>query len=317
MKRAYLYPTLLTLFFIAWSSAFVTQFSVTDAVHNWGTSLTMVLGSFVAGATPLGGGAVAFPVFTKLFGFEAHSAKVFSLAIQSVGMTFATIFFVSRGVRIYWSLLARLMPFALLGLACGFSLTVDGEPLKITFSFLLLACSYLLMQRCDTRLLQWRNSWSLYLIATLGGLLSAYIGAGADTLLFFYLVLRQKFDAKALIPTTVCFMAILSVTGSILLILQGQLSSAHVAFEPWFFAAPVVAIGAPLGGYVMSKINEKYVLRFIYALIFIEVCSTVVILQFSLALKVLLVAATLAVVVLALRQRGGILPERWVKAKGA
>ena len=67
----------------------------------------------------------------------------------------------------------------------------------------------------------------------------------------------------------------------------------------------------------MSKINEKYVLRFIYALIFIEVCSTVVILQFSLALKVLLVAATLAVVVLALRQRGGILPERWVKAKGA
>ena len=173
MKRAYLYPTLLTLFFIAWSSTFATQFSVTDAVHNW-TSLTMVLGSFVAGATPLGGGAVAFPVFTKLFGFEAHSAKVFSLAIQSVGMTFATIFFVSRGVRIYWSLLARLMPFALFGLACGFSLSVDGEPLKITFSFLLLACSYLLMQRCDTRLLQWRNSWSLYLIATLGGLLSAY-----------------------------------------------------------------------------------------------------------------------------------------------
>ena len=51
---------------------------VTVAGH-WGrvadhvvASITMVFGSFVAGSTPQGGGAVAFPVFTKLLDGLLH-----------------------------------------------------------------------------------------------------------------------------------------------------------------------------------------------------------------------------------------------------
>ncbi len=62
--------------------------------NHWEISLTMVFGSLIAGATSEGGGAVAFPVFTKLLHISPQEATVFSLAIQSVGMTAASIVFV-------------------------------------------------------------------------------------------------------------------------------------------------------------------------------------------------------------------------------
>ncbi|WP_428356321.1 hypothetical protein [Methyloprofundus sp.] len=61
-------------------------------IHNyWQVSVTMVFGSIIAGATSEGGGAIAFPVFTKVLHIPPADAKVFSLAIQSVGMVAATV----------------------------------------------------------------------------------------------------------------------------------------------------------------------------------------------------------------------------------
>jgi uncharacterized membrane protein YfcA len=54
----------------------------------------MVFGSFVAGSTPQGGGAVAFPVFTKVLEVPADVARTFSLSIQAVGMVVASIIIV-------------------------------------------------------------------------------------------------------------------------------------------------------------------------------------------------------------------------------
>ena len=48
-------------------------------VSNWPVALTMVFGSFIAGATSEGGGAIAFPVFTKVLHVSPTDAKVFSL----------------------------------------------------------------------------------------------------------------------------------------------------------------------------------------------------------------------------------------------
>ena len=56
---------------------------------HWEIAATMIFGSMIAGGTSMGGGAVAFPVLTKLLHVSAHDSKVFSLAIQSVGMTAA------------------------------------------------------------------------------------------------------------------------------------------------------------------------------------------------------------------------------------
>jgi hypothetical protein len=46
---------------------------------HWQVSLTMIFGSLIAGATSEGGGAVAFPVFTKLLDINPTDAKNFHL----------------------------------------------------------------------------------------------------------------------------------------------------------------------------------------------------------------------------------------------
>lgn len=63
-------------------------------------SLTMVLGSLVAGATSEGGGAIAFPVMTLALGVPPHIARDFSFAIQSFGMTCASITILGIGIPI-------------------------------------------------------------------------------------------------------------------------------------------------------------------------------------------------------------------------
>ena len=60
-------------------------------LSEWQVVLTMIFGSFVGGGTSAGGGAVAFPVFTKLLHVTPRDARDFSLAIQSVGMGTASL----------------------------------------------------------------------------------------------------------------------------------------------------------------------------------------------------------------------------------
>ncbi|MFT5200306.1 MAG: putative membrane protein YfcA, partial [Planctomycetota bacterium] len=50
---------------------------------NYFMSLTMAVGSFIAGATSEGGGAVAFPVMTLGFKIAPDVARDFSLLIQT------------------------------------------------------------------------------------------------------------------------------------------------------------------------------------------------------------------------------------------
>ena len=50
----------------------------------WEIPLVMSLGSFIAGFSAEGGGAVAFPIFTKVLNIDPSDAKQFSLLIQSV-----------------------------------------------------------------------------------------------------------------------------------------------------------------------------------------------------------------------------------------
>src|ERR1700739_93853 len=63
---------------IAWAAA-GGQAAFHALLANWHVALTMVFGSLVGGGTSEGGGAVAFPVFTKLLHIAAPIARSFSL----------------------------------------------------------------------------------------------------------------------------------------------------------------------------------------------------------------------------------------------
>ena len=65
--------------------------------RHWPMSIVMILGSLVAGSTPMGGGTVAFPILVLVFHQQASNARNFGLIIQSIGMTSAMLFWNSLG----------------------------------------------------------------------------------------------------------------------------------------------------------------------------------------------------------------------------
>ena len=92
---------------------------------NWASGVTMIFGSFVAGSTPQGGGAVAFPVFTKLLEIPSEVARTFSLSIQSIGMGAATLGILINRRSIDLRAVAIAAPASIAGFLLGYLLLVD------------------------------------------------------------------------------------------------------------------------------------------------------------------------------------------------
>ena len=72
---------------------------------HWGIAVAMALGSYFGASTPMGGGAVGFPVLVLLFGEPAAVGRDFSLAIQSAGMASASLYIFATRSRVAWSIL--------------------------------------------------------------------------------------------------------------------------------------------------------------------------------------------------------------------
>jgi len=97
-----------------------------------------------------------------------------------------------------------------------------------------------------------------------GALVSSVTGVGVDMLLYMVLVLFCRADLRIAIPTSVVLMAFTSVVGIATQAGTGQLSDG--VFLQWLAAAPVVAVGAPLGALVVDKLDRKYTLLGVSAL---------------------------------------------------
>jgi len=112
----------------------------------WPGALTMVGGSFVAGSTPLGGGAVAFPVFSKLLNATTDDARTFGFLIQAVGMSFATLFFILHRMSINWRWIHWALPAATIGLRLGIFLwPLAGGLVKSIYSVFAVVSGVLLL----------------------------------------------------------------------------------------------------------------------------------------------------------------------------
>ena len=99
-RRRLVYPALLLVIYVAWFSYMFSSNSWHLLREFWPVSLTMSLGSFVAGATAEGGAAIAFPVFTKVLHIPAADTRTFGLMIQAVGMTMAGVVILLQRVKI-------------------------------------------------------------------------------------------------------------------------------------------------------------------------------------------------------------------------
>ena len=287
--RRYIYPFVVVMIVFLWL-VFMT-FSNRWALFSEfrGLSITMLFGSFVAGATPQGGAAVAFPVFTKVFQIPSPDARTFGLMIQSVGMTVASLTILLRGVKVLPLVILWTTIGGIIGLILGtFYIRIPPPLPKVLFTLLLsifavaLVISRWIIKRKpydDMPVWNIKHALVMLIIGTIGGIFAAYTGAGADALAFVALTLAYGIDEKVSTPTTIIIMALNSVAGFALhgLIVQ----DIGVAWNYWLVSVPVVILGAPLGSWVLSKISRDTLIKSILGLIFIEAVSTLLLIPFT------------------------------------
>src|SRR5450631_2732805 len=210
----------LTIALFVWAIwlAFGGKLAIHHLVTDWRVALTMVFGSLVGGGTSEGGGAIAFPIFTKLLHIAPRDARNFSLAIQSVGMGAASLSILYLRIPIERRALFYAGLPGVLGVVFGaYSVAPYIPPVFVRTSFTVLVSSLgvalLLVNREKTVR---RNegmpcfgvSEKGILIAAgfLGGVVSALVGSGENTLVFMVMVLLFRINEKIVTPTTVVLM---------------------------------------------------------------------------------------------------------------
>lgn len=245
----------------------------------------MALGSFVAGSTFLGGGSVAFPTLTKILLVDPVTAKTFSLAIQSVGMSAAAIYIISRVRNLPVTFILLYVTGAIGGLIISLGKLeslIAPVDVRISFSlFLLCFLSIYLITRkstnqsVDAHLEKTARDILLTIgFGVAGGVVSGLLGSGADLIAFSMLALYFRIEIVRATQISVIIMALCSIAGiGLQSIVFDQVGSEVMSF--WYVAAPIVLFGAPLGAVFCRKIPAKFLLIFICVIVCVELVSTI------------------------------------------
>lgn len=277
-QKRYLWVWLLWLaiFYGVWAFLVFGQDRWEIVKAHWPIALAMAMGSYVAGSTPMGGGTIGFPILVLLFDMPATLGRDFSFAVQSIGMVSAGIFILARRQPLAWSMLKGAMLGSLIGTPVGILWFAPLIPeLWIKLGFAVVWCSFgvLHLYRINEiasheGMTEFDERWDFRVGLVLGLLSGATVasvtGVGIDMVLYAALVLLCRADLKIAIPTSVIIMAFTSVTGIVVKNLSAGLQPG--AFDNWLAAAPIVALGAPLGVFMVNLIGRKPTLLFVAVL---------------------------------------------------
>lgn len=268
------------------------KYAIHHLFADWKVALTMVFGSLVGGGTSEGGGAIAFPIFTKLLHIAPRDARNFSLAIQSIGMGAATLSILYLRIPIERRALFYAGIPGVIGVIFGaYFVAPLIPPVFVRTSFTVLVSSMgvaLLLLNRETavsrneRIPIFRTSEKSILIAAgfLGGVVSALVGTGINSVVFMVMVLLFRVNEKIVTPTTVILMTMVTV--------PGFLFHAFVLrdFTPtvmgyWLAAVPVVAVGAPVGALICFHMKRHSIVFLLLFLIALEFFSTLLLVPMS------------------------------------
>ncbi|NEQ83181.1 MAG: sulfite exporter TauE/SafE family protein, partial [Moorea sp. SIO2I5] len=244
----------------------------------------MVFGSMIAGGTSVGGGAVAFPVFTKLLQIPAHDAKVFSLAIQAVGMSAASLGIWSTGIHIEGRVIRWGTLGGFLGIFLGlgfFAPLLPPDVIKMSFTIMLTSFAITLLalnkgkRLCHRAIPYWnlQQRGLIVLAGILGGIMSGLVGNGIDIVIFSVMVLLFRVSEKVATATSVVLMAINALAGLVLQVFVFHDFSEQVQAY-WFAAIPIVVVGAPLGAMLCNLLHRKTIANILIGLIALELITS-------------------------------------------
>lgn len=256
----------------------------------WFMSVTMVFGSFIAGASAEGGGAVAFPVMTLIFQIPPEVARNFGLAIQSIGMTMASILIFVRGIKVEHKYLWLASLGGAVGMILGTWYLVPLIPAPfakmlfvtfwLSFGLVLYYVNEVYKRQTNDELPHFSafEKVTIILVGVIGGSLSSLLGSGLDIFSFSYVTMRYHLSEKVATPTSVVIMAINSIVGFFI-----HYSILHdfgtEELNYWLVSIPVVIFGAPLGAFFINKKTRNFISKFLYFIIAAQFIGALIILK--------------------------------------
>lgn len=261
-----------------WGALFATLNSIQFLIQNWYYPVIMVAGAFVAGFTPEGGGAVAFPVLSVFLHIDRVLARDFSMMIQSIGMTSASIWILTNkdtDRRDYRPCFV-FVPACIAGMVLGFQFFQNIPVYIIQALFVSLSATFVTAYYfSDHRGTQTRlamnsklNAFYLGVLLIAGGIVSSLFGTGADILLYMFLITRFNMTAKIAVRISIVLQACLSAFGYAYraVLDHGPHGLTDYQIRTWLCAYPVVLFMAPFGCYVLARLHVNWMLRGIIAL---------------------------------------------------
>lgn len=273
-----------------WVVMLATSGAIDSVLAAWPAALTMVLGSFIGGASAEGGGAVAFPIFTLLLKIPPPLARNFSFAIQSFGMVSASMLILGRGIPIE----ARAVFFPAVGGIVGLVLGTYGvvpllDPVWTKLFFVSLWAAFGVgLWRANARthrtvaralpVVLHRGDIALLVLAGFaGGVVTSIFGNGIDLLTFCVLTLWYGIDERVATPTSVVLMSVLTLCGTFLHV--GVLQDfGTIEYHALLASAPVVVIFGPIGAYVITHWKRLSIARLLYAIMAVQLAGAIYVL---------------------------------------
>jgi uncharacterized protein len=248
---------------------------------NWEAALTMLFGSFIAGSSPEGSASIAYPVFTLLLKIEPSVARNFAFAIQSIGMTSATLLILGLKVKVEWNYIKYVTIGGLVGLVLGTQYVVPLiSPVMAKLFFVSLWLSFGLILWYENRntkrevynLIQnFSKNDKIRLIGfgLIGGVISSIFGTGINIFTYCLMTIYYKINEKVATPSSVIIMTIETIFGFLLhaSILK---DFTQYSFELWLVCIPVVIIFAPLGAFLITKLPRLAIARILYVILIVQ-----------------------------------------------
>lgn len=299
----WIYLIFLTIVLFGWFWYMFKHDSFEIYTRQWATVITMIFGSFIAGASPEGSAAVAYPIFTLILKIAPAVARNFAFAIQSIGMTSASLLIIGMRLKVDWNYIIFVTIGGVFGLFLGTYYVVPHiSPVQAKLFFVSLYLSFGIALWLQNRRPQrevfekienFEGSDKARLIAfgLVGGIISSIFGTGINIFTFCLMTIYYRVSEKVATPSSVIIMTIETILG---LFIHTQLINDFQpeAFEIWLACVPFVAIFAPLGAFVISKMPRKGIATLLYFILIIQFFGAMLVIrpsliQFALCMLVL------------------------------
>lgn len=273
--------------------------------RRWPAALTMLFGSFIAGSSPEGSAAIAYPVFTLLLKIAPPIARNFAFAIQSIGMTAATLLILSLKIKVEWNYIRFVTLGGIFGLIFGTYLIVPlVSPVMAKLFFVSLWLSFGIALWLENRHpdrevfdsiqgLKRPDVIALIIFGFIGGIISSLFGTGINIFTYCIMTIYYRVSEKVATPSSVIIMTVETLLG-FFLHAQVLRDFQPDAFEMWIACVPIVVFFAPLGAFVISKLPRKSIARFLYFILIVQFIGAIWVIRPSM-IQLIMCATVLAV----------------------